>query len=77
MARGLTPYRANAAVLQVVDLQQAADDILERISDPQTADLVAKVAMQTNERARQRAVLSLLARRLGSDWNSGATIRKS
>ncbi len=60
-------------VLRSVNLQQAADDILERISDPQTADLIAKVAIRTNEPGHQRALLSLLARRLGGDWSSAST----
>ncbi len=56
--------------LQAVELQQAADDILERMSDPQTADLIARMAMRTSEPVHQRVLLSLLARRLGGDWNS-------
>jgi putative membrane-bound dehydrogenase-like protein len=56
--------------LRAVELQQAADDILERMSDPQTADLIARMAMRTNEPVHRRALLSLLARRLGGDWNS-------
>jgi putative membrane-bound dehydrogenase-like protein len=59
-------------VLRAVELQQAADDILERMSDPETADLIAKMAMRTNEPVHQRALLSLLARRLGGDWNSAS-----
>jgi putative membrane-bound dehydrogenase-like protein len=55
--------------LQAVDLQQAADDILERISDPQAADLIAKMTVQPIDPARQRALLALLARRLRSDWH--------
>ena len=58
--------------LRAVDLQQAADDILERMSDPQTADLVAKMVIRTKEPVHQRALLSLLARRLSGDWHSAS-----
>ena len=43
--------------LRAVELQQAADDILERMSDPQTADLVAKMTIQPIDPAHQRALL--------------------
>ena len=42
------------------------------MSDPQTADLVAKIAMRTKEPVRRRALLSLLARRLGGQWQSAS-----
>ncbi len=58
--------------LRAVQLQQAANDILERMNDPQTADLVAKMVMQTSEPVHRRALLVLLARRLGGDWNSAS-----
>ena len=54
--------------LKAVDLQQAADDVLERMSDPQTADLVARMTMGPIDPAHQRTLLALLARRLGGDW---------
>ncbi len=43
------------------------------MSDPQTADLVAKMVTRTSEPVHRRALLSLLARRLGGDWNSAST----
>jgi putative membrane-bound dehydrogenase-like protein len=58
--------------LRSVQLQQTADDILERMSDPQTADLVAKMVTRMSEPVHRRALLSLLARRLGGDWNSAS-----
>jgi putative membrane-bound dehydrogenase-like protein len=58
--------------LQAVGLQQAADDILEQMSDPQTADLVAKTIYRSVDRAHQRALLALLARRLTSAWHSAS-----
>ena len=39
------------------------------MSDPQTADLVARMVIRTNEPVHQRALLSLLARRLSGDWH--------
>ena len=42
------------------------------MNDPQTADLVAKMVMRTSEPVHRRALLALLARRLGGDWNSAS-----
>ncbi len=39
------------------------------MSDPQTAGLIAKIAMRTNDAAHRRAMLAMLARRLGGDWH--------
>ena len=51
------------------ELQQAADDILERMNEPETADLVAEMAIKTGDPAHQRALFALLARRLAGAWN--------
>ena len=58
--------------LRAVALQQATDDILERMNDPQTADVVAKMALRTSDPTHRRALLGLLARRIGGDWNSAS-----
>ena len=58
--------------LRAVALQQATDDILERMNDPQTADVVAKMAMRTSDPTHHRALLGLLTRRIGGDWNSAS-----
>ncbi len=50
-------------------LQQAADDILERMNEPETADLVAEMAIKAGDPAHQRALFALLARRLAGAWN--------
>jgi putative membrane-bound dehydrogenase-like protein len=59
----LTPY------LRAPALQQAADDILERMIEPETAELVADVAIKTSDPVHQRELFALLARRLAGDWN--------
>jgi putative membrane-bound dehydrogenase-like protein len=59
----VTPY------LLAPGLQQAADDILERMNEPETADLVAEMATKTGDPAHQRALYALLARRLAGAWN--------
>ena len=74
-ARGVTAHRANSAGFAPVELQQAADDILERMNDPQTADLVAKMVARTSDPVHRRALLALLARRIGGDWNSASDAR--
>ena len=54
--------------LRAVELQQACDDVLDRMSDPETAELVANMANKTAEAGHQRAMLLMLARRLGGNW---------
>jgi putative membrane-bound dehydrogenase-like protein len=56
--------------LRAPDLQQAADDILERLNEPDTADLVADLAMKTDDSVHRGALFALLARRLAGEWNS-------
>ena len=58
--------------LRAVDLQQAADDVLERIKDPETADLVASLALKTSDQVHQRAMFVMLGRRLAGDWNAAS-----
>jgi putative heme-binding domain-containing protein len=59
----LAPY------LQTPDLRQAADDILNRMTDPDTADYVAGMATKESDQARRQALTAMLARRLAGDWN--------
>jgi putative membrane-bound dehydrogenase-like protein len=56
--------------LKSPELQQALNDILERMNEPQTAALVAQLALQTADLFQSRELCSLLARRLAADWNS-------
>ena len=67
--RTVLPFLERLLPQSAVELQQAADDTLERMSDPQTAELVARIAMQVNEPVYQQRLLALLARRLGGDWH--------
>ncbi len=60
--------------LRAPELQQAADDILERMNEPETAELVGKIALETTDPGRQRELLSLLARRLAAGWNAAHTL---
>jgi hypothetical protein len=55
--------------LRSPDLQQAADDIFERMSEPETANIVAGLAMNTKDPVHQRELFALLARRLAGEWN--------
>ena len=59
--------------LHAVELQQAADDILEQMKDPETADVVANMAIKANDPVHRRGMLAMLARRLGSEWNAAST----
>jgi putative membrane-bound dehydrogenase-like protein len=59
--------------LKAPELQQAADDILVRLNEPETAELVADMATQSTDRARQRELLAMLASRLAEQWNAAHT----
>src|SRR5262249_1288563 len=50
-------------------LQQAADDILFRLNEPETAELVADMAMRSTDPVHQRELLAMLAHRLAGEWN--------
>jgi putative heme-binding domain-containing protein len=56
--------------LRTPELQQSADDILERIKEPEAADLVAGAASQINDPARRLGLYAMLARRLSGDWSA-------
>jgi putative membrane-bound dehydrogenase-like protein len=59
--------------LRSPELQQAVDDILERMSEPETAELVADMAARTPDPVHRRELLTMLAERLSGDWNSAHT----
>jgi len=56
--------------LRAPELQQAVDDVLERMNEPETAELVAKMALRIKDLARKQELLALLARRLAGEWNA-------
>ena len=58
--------------LRAVELQQATDDILDRMSDPETAELVATMAVRITEPGHKKAMLMMLARRLAGNWQSAS-----
>jgi putative membrane-bound dehydrogenase-like protein len=57
-----------APQLRTPELQQAGDDILERMKEPETAELVASLAMASRDPAARRTLITLLARRLEGPW---------
>jgi putative membrane-bound dehydrogenase-like protein len=59
--------------LRAPELQQAADDVLERMNEPETADLVAAIALSTHDQSHQRELLAILARRLAGQWRPAHT----
>jgi hypothetical protein len=59
--------------LRSPELQQAVDDILERMSEPETAELVADMAAKTPDPVHRRELLTMLAKRLSANWNSART----
>ncbi len=60
----VSPYLRNPA------LQQTANDILEGISDPETAELVAELALKTSDPVHRRELFGVLSRRLTGEWTS-------
>jgi putative membrane-bound dehydrogenase-like protein len=59
--------------LRAPELQQAADDVLARMNEPETAELVARVAEKTREPVHKRELFALLARGLAREWNAAHT----
>jgi putative membrane-bound dehydrogenase-like protein len=59
--------------LRAPELQQAADDTLERITEPEAAEFVAGIAAQTSDTARKLGLSAILTRRLQGDWNAART----
>ncbi len=57
-----------SAKLATPELQQAADDIINQISDPSAPEALAALATKRNELSRRQQVLLLLARKLDSSW---------
>ena len=56
--------------LRAPELQQAGDDILERMKEPEAAELVAGLATRTDDPARRLGLTTMLARRLADDWGA-------
>jgi len=56
--------------LGAVELQQAFDDVIGRMTDAATAALVAELASQTHDAVQKREWCAMLARRLATDWKS-------
>ena len=54
--------------LETPELQQAADDVLAQMRDPQTAVVLAGLAGKTEDPARKRQLLATLGRNLGTVW---------
>jgi len=54
--------------LDTPELQQAADDVLGQMRDPQTAVVLAELATKADDPARKRQVLGTLARKLDTTW---------
>src|SRR5207248_57746 len=46
------------------------DDVLERMKEPATAELVAGLAMRADDPARRLGLTAMLARRLADDWSA-------
>jgi putative membrane-bound dehydrogenase-like protein len=50
------------------ELQQGADDVLAQMKDPETAVVLADLALQSDDPARTRQILATLGRKLDGDW---------
>jgi putative membrane-bound dehydrogenase-like protein len=64
MLERILPY------LRAPELQQAGDDILERMKDPAAAELVAALGLRAEDPARRLRLTAILARRLAGDWKT-------
>jgi putative membrane-bound dehydrogenase-like protein len=54
--------------LRAMELQQAIDDVLERMTEPETAGLVAELALQARDPSQKQLWCAMLARRLAAGW---------
>jgi putative membrane-bound dehydrogenase-like protein len=54
--------------LRAIELQQAIDDVLERMTEPETASLVADLALQARDPSQKQQWCAILARRLAVGW---------
>jgi putative membrane-bound dehydrogenase-like protein len=57
-----------APSLRSPELQQAGDDILDRMKDPAAADVVASLVTRVNDPLRRNGLYAMLARRLSGEW---------
>ncbi len=58
--------------LRTPELQQAADDILDRMEDPAAAEVVASLVIRVDDPLRRNALFAMLARRLSGDMGRRA-----
>jgi putative membrane-bound dehydrogenase-like protein len=56
--------------LRTPELQQAGDDILDRMKDPGTAEVVASLAGRVDDPLRRSGLYAMLARRLAGEWRA-------
>jgi putative heme-binding domain-containing protein len=59
--------------LESPELQDALDDVLTQIREPETAVVVAEMAARGSDAARKRQLLATLGRKLGGDWAAART----
>ncbi len=57
-----------APYLHTPEFQQAGDDILDRMKDVATAEVVAALAARIDDPLRRNALYTMLARRLAGEW---------
>jgi putative heme-binding domain-containing protein len=55
--------------LKTPELQQAADDILDRMRDPAAAEVVASLVTRVDDPIRRNALFMMLARRMTGAWS--------
>jgi putative membrane-bound dehydrogenase-like protein len=54
--------------LKSPEMQQAADDVFAQMRDPETAVVLADLAMKTDDPTRKRQLLGTIARKLDTTW---------
>ncbi len=61
--------------LKAPELQQAADDVLDRMADPAAADVVASLVTQVDDPLRRKELFDMLTRRISAPGPTRATGR--
>lgn len=56
--------------LQSAEIQQAWDDVMRQMKDAKAAEILAGLAIQSEDAVRTRQIMDLISEKLESDWSS-------
>jgi putative membrane-bound dehydrogenase-like protein len=71
--REALPMLERVGPLRATELQQAVEDILDQMTDPIAAEVVATMVMRVEDPLRRNELYAMLARRLAGVWGEART----